>query len=261
MRTYQNLLLEQADGVRTITLNRPKANAFDFQMTDELLSAMEEAARDRDVRCLLLTGSGHTFSAGQDIGVMQQAGPQTSYGDHLRQTFNRVVLLMRRMDKPIVGAINGPAAGAGLGIALATDLRLAAESARFIFGFTALGLAGDSGVSLFLPALVGLARATEIAFSNTPLPADQALAYGLVNRVVPDTDLMPAARQVAVSLAAGPTRALGLIKRAFNVAALDRLEGVLEYEAWMQEIASHTADHREGVRAFLEKAAPNFRGE
>ncbi len=261
MRTYRNLLLEQADSVRTITLNRPKANAFDFQMIDELLDAIQEATRDPNVRCLLLTGSGQTFSAGQDITIMQQAGAQTSYGDHLRQTFNRVVLLMRRMDKPIVGAINGAAAGAGLGIALATDLRLAAERAKFIFGFTALGLAGDSGVSLFLPALVGLARATEIAFSNSPLAADQALAYGLVNRVVPEADLMPAAMQVAASLAAGPTRALGLIKRAFNEAMLDRLEEVLEQEAQVQEIASHTADHQEGIRAFLAKTAPSFRGE
>lgn len=261
MGTYEKLLTEQAGGVMTITLSRPKANAFDFQMTDELLDALRRAAGNRTVRCLVLTGSGRSFSAGQDVVVMRQEGKTTSYRQHLELTFNRIVLLIRQMEKPVIGAINGAAAGAGLGIALATDLRIAAESARFVFGFTILGLAGDSGVSLFLPALVGLARATEMAFTNAPLSAQQALDFGLVNRVVPDDQLMPAAADLAAALASGPTQALALTKRAFNVAALADLEAVLHYEGFMQEIASRTADHQEGIAAFLEKRIPSFRGE
>jgi 2-(1,2-epoxy-1,2-dihydrophenyl)acetyl-CoA isomerase len=261
MGTYEKLLTEQAGGVMTITLSRPKANAFDFQMTDELLDALRRAAGNRTVRCLVLTGSGRSFSAGQDVVVMRQEGKTTSYRQHLEQTFNRIVILIRQMEKLVIGAINGAAAGAGLGIALATDLRIAAESARFVFGFTILGLAGDSGVSLFLPALVGLARATEMAFTNAPLSAQQALDFGLVNRVVPDDQLMPAAADLATALASGPTQALALTKRAFNVAALADLEAVLHYEGFMQEIASRTADHQEGIAAFLEKRIPSFRGE
>lgn len=261
MAPYEKLWTKQAGSVMTITLNRPKANAFDFQMTDELLDALRRAAADRTIRCLILTGSGRSFSAGQDVVVMRQEGKTTSYRQHLEQTFNRIVLLIRQMEKPVIGAINGAAAGAGLGIALATDLRIAAESARFVFGFTILGLAGDSGVSLFLPALVGLARATELAFTNTPLTAQQALAFGLVNQVVPDEQLMSAASDLAIALANGPTQALALSKRAFNVAALPDLEAVLHYEGFMQEIASRTADHQEGIAAFLEKRPPSFRGE
>lgn len=261
MATYQNLLTQQADGVMTITLNRPKANAFDFQMTEDLLDALRRTAGDHTVRCLVLTASGRSFSAGQDVVVMRQEGKTTSYRQHLEQTFNRIVLLIRQMDKPVIGAINGAAAGAGLGIALATDLRLAAESARFIFGFTILGLAGDSGVSLFLPALVGLARATEMAFTNTPLTAEKAFELGLVNRVLPDDQLMAETANLAAALASGPTRALALAKRAFNAAVLPDLEAVLRYEGHMQEIASHTADHQEGIAGFLEKRMPDFRGE
>jgi 2-(1,2-epoxy-1,2-dihydrophenyl)acetyl-CoA isomerase len=185
---------------------------------------------------------------------------QVSFRRHLERTYNRLILRVRRLEKPVVGAINGAAAGAGLGLALAADIRLAARSARFVFGFTGIGLTTDSATSLMLPLLIGLARASEVAFTNAPVSAEQALSYGLVNRVVDDTDLAAEAAKLAAQLAAGPTRALGLTKRAFNHALLPHLEDVLDYEAHLQEAAGRTADHREGVKAFLEKRKPVFRG-
>ncbi|MEW6569037.1 MAG: enoyl-CoA hydratase-related protein [Chloroflexota bacterium] len=260
MPAYTNLRVEQDGEVQTLTLDRPKVNAFDFQLAEDLLDALARAAEEENVRCLVLTGAGKSFSAGQDVQQMHEVGPRVSYRQHLERSFNAIVLVMRQMDKPILGAINGTAAGAGLGIALATDLRLAAESARFVFGFTALGLSADSGVSLFLTSHLGLARAAEMAFTNQPLCAQQALQAGLVNRLVPDADLLPEAQALAAALAAGPTRALGLIKRALHFAAFQALEAVLDYEGSLQEIASRTADHREGVAAFLEKRPPTFHG-
>jgi 2-(1,2-epoxy-1,2-dihydrophenyl)acetyl-CoA isomerase len=253
--------MERRGAVLTLTLHRPPANAFDFEMSQSLLDALVEAGQDASVRCLVLTGSGRSFSAGQDVYVMHEVGPQVSYREHLERSYNAIVLQMRRMDKPIVGAINGVAAGAGLGLALATDLRLAADSARFVFGFTALGLTADSGVSLFLTASMGLTRALEMALTNQPLGARQAFEAGLVNRVVPDDDLPVAAAELAAGVAAGPGLALGLSKRAFNFAAFQALEAVLDYEGSLQEMASRSPDHREGVQAFLEKRPPRFEGQ
>lgn len=255
------LLSGQSGGVLTLTLNRPKANAFDQGLIDALLEALRRAEADRSVRSIVLTGAGRVFSAGQDVTALGAVDGQVSFRRHLERTYNRLILRVRRLEKPIVGAINGAAAGAGLGLALATDIRLAARSARFVFGFTGLGLTTDSATSLMLPLLIGLARASEVAFTNTPLSAEQALAYGLVNRVVDDADLAAEAADLAARLAAGPTRALGLTKRAFNHALLPQLEEVLDYEAHLQEAAGRTADHREGVKAFLEKRQPEFRGE
>ena len=254
------LRAEQSGAVLTLTLDRPKANAFDLPLVDALVEALKRAESDTSVRCLVLTGAGRVFSAGQDVTAMAQGDGPVSFRHHLERTYNRLILRLRTLEKPVVGAINGAAAGAGLGVALATDVRIAASSARFVFGFTGIGLTADSGTSLMLPLLIGLARASEMAFTNTPLGADQALTYGLVNRVVPNDALAAAAAELAASLAAGPTRALGLTKRAFYHAWLSSLPGVLEYEAHLQEIAGRTADHREGVKAFLEKRTPSYSG-
>ncbi|HKZ54313.1 MAG TPA: enoyl-CoA hydratase-related protein [Anaerolineales bacterium] len=251
---------EQRDAVLTITLDRPKANAFNNAMVEQLLEALKSAERDEDVRCVILTGAGRFFSAGQDVAVFLESGGDVPFRRHLERTYNRVVLRLRRLEKPVVAAINGAAAGAGLGIALATDIRLAAQSARFFFGFTGLGLAADSGTSLILPLLIGLARATEMAFTNEPLTAEQALAFGLVNRVAPDDDLPAVAAELGASLAAGPTRALGLTKRAFNRALASAWETTLDYEAHLQEIAGRTQDFKEGAAAFVEKRPPHFTG-
>ena len=255
-----SLLSEQNGGVLTLTLNRPKANAFDQGLVDALLDALRRAEADASVRSVVLTGAGSVFSAGQDVTALGAVDGQVSFRRHLERTYNRLILRVRRLEKPVVGAINGAAAGAGLGLALAVDIRLAARSARFVFGFTGIGLTTDSATSLMLPLLIGLARASEVAFTNAPVSAEQALSYGLVNRVVDDTDLAAEAAKLAAQLAAGPTRALGLTKRAFNHALLPHLEDVLDYEAHLQEAAGRTADHREGVKAFLEKRVPVFRG-
>jgi 2-(1,2-epoxy-1,2-dihydrophenyl)acetyl-CoA isomerase len=247
-------------GSLTLTLDRPKANAFDFQMIDELQGALRYAAAEESVRCVILTGSGGFFSTGQDLSVLADRLGEISIGDHLPGTYNQIVLQMRGLEKPILGAINGVAAGAGLGIALATDLRIAAEEAQFVFGFSRIGLAADTGVSLLLPRLVGLARATEMALTNRPLNAEEALDLGLVNRVVPAGQLANAAQELGEAFAKGPTRAFGLTKRAFNQAVLGGLEGALEREAELQDIAGSTEDHVEGVKAFLEKRDPDFRG-
>ncbi|HLC05149.1 MAG TPA: enoyl-CoA hydratase-related protein [Anaerolineales bacterium] len=260
MTEYQNLLTEEVGGVLTVQLNRPKANAFDSVMVDELVAVLKRAAADDELRCLVLTGAGRVFSAGQDVGIIAERQGTISFREHLQRTYNRVILRMRRLEKPIIGAINGAAVGAGLGIALATDIRVAAESARFVFGFTGIGLTADSATSLTLPLLVGLTRASEMAFTNSPVSADQALAYGLVNRVVPDSDLPAEVAEMAASLASGPTRALGLTKRAFNRTMFEALERTLDYEAYLQDIASQTEDHHEGVEAFMEKRNAQFRG-
>jgi 2-(1,2-epoxy-1,2-dihydrophenyl)acetyl-CoA isomerase len=256
-----SLLSEQDGGVLTLTLNRPKANAFDQDLVDALLDALRWAEAEASVRSVVLTGAGSVFSAGQDVTALGAVDGQVSFRRHLERTYNRLILRVRRLEKPVVAAINGAAAGAGLGLALAADIRLAARSARFVFGFTGIGLTTDSATSLMLPLLIGLARASEVAFTNAPVSAEQALSYGLVNRVVDDTDLAAEAAKLAAQVAAGPTRALGLTKRAFNHALLPHLEDVLDYEAHLQEAAGRTADHREGVKAFLEKREPVFKGK
>jgi 2-(1,2-epoxy-1,2-dihydrophenyl)acetyl-CoA isomerase len=230
-------------------------------MVDEFLSVLKDGSRDSDCRCVLLTGSGRTFSTGHDVGEIASVRGSESYRDHLRQTYNPIVLAMAGIEKPIVAAINGMAAGAGLGIALATDIRWAAESANFLYGFTGIGLTADSGISWTLPFLMGMSRALEFALTNEPLSAEKALEYGLITNVLPDETLQEAAFELAVSLAEGPTRALGLTKRAFYRPLLPALEQTLEYEAGLQEIASRTADHAEGLAAFLEKRPADFKGE
>jgi 2-(1,2-epoxy-1,2-dihydrophenyl)acetyl-CoA isomerase len=252
-------LSQQADGVLTLTFDRPKANALDVPMAETLLAELERAHADDTVRCVLLIGRGRFFSAGQDVSTIATATPEVVRSE-LRRVYNRLILRLRRLDKPVVAAINGPAAGAGLGLALATDVRIAAQRARFVFGFSALGLTADSGVSLLLPALVGLARAADMAFLEESLTAEQALAYGLVHRVVPDDELAEAAATEASRLAQGPTRAFALTKQAFNRGVLADLEDCLELEAGLQASAVGTSDAREGVKAYLEKRPPHFRG-
>jgi 2-(1,2-epoxy-1,2-dihydrophenyl)acetyl-CoA isomerase len=260
MTDYENLTTELKNGVLNIKLIRPPANAFSRQMVEELIKVLKIAEGEESVRCLVFIGHERYFSSGHDVAEISEVSDTDSYRYHLQSTYNRLVLRMRRLEKPIVGAINGLAVGAGLGFALATDIRWAAENARFIFGFTAVGLTTDAGISLTLPMLIGMARATEMAFLNQPLTAEQALSYGLVSRVLPDEELSNAVAEMAVRLAAGPTRSFGLTKRAFNRALLSGLVDTLDYEAHLQEIAHRTADHQEGIAAFLGKRQPEFRG-
>jgi 2-(1,2-epoxy-1,2-dihydrophenyl)acetyl-CoA isomerase len=260
MTDYENLTTDLMNGVLTITLIRPPANAFSRQMVEELIKVLKVAEGEESVRCLVFIGHEGYFSSGHDVAEISEVSGTDSYRYHLQSTYNRLVLRMRRLEKPIVGAINGVVVGAGLGFALATDIRWAAESARFIFGFTAVGLTTDAGTSLTLPLFMGMARATEMAFLNQPLTAEQAMSYGLVSRVLPDEELSNAVAEMAARLAAGPTRSFGLTKRAFNRALLSGLVDTLDYEAHLQEIAHRTADHQEGIAAFLGKRQPEFRG-
>jgi len=251
------LLSNLEAGVLTLTLNRPRVNAFDGDLIQQLQSAFRRAASDDTVRCIILTGAGEHFSAGQDLNAFERVGPQP-YRRHLLDSFNPLILQIRRLAKPVLAAINGPVSGAALGLALACDLRIAGQGAQFIVGFTRLGLSCDSAVSVLLPALIGLGRAAELTFSNVPIDAAQALAWGLVNRVTPDAELGEQAAAWGQQLALGPVHAMGLAKRAFNKAVLGNLETVLDYEAHLQEVAGQGAEHQEGLRAFLEKRTPNF---
>ncbi len=245
------------DGVFTITLNRPKANAFNEAMILAAQDAFKQAGRNQAVRCVLLTGEGNIFSAGQDVKEFQGSS-HLSFRQHLQRTYNPLILQIRQLEKPVLAAVNGAVAGAALGVALACDLRIAADSARFVVGFLGIGLAPDSAVSLLLPTLIGLGRAAEAAYGNQPIDARQALSWGLVNRLAPQDELLPQAMDWALELARGPVRAMGLTKRAFNHAVLPQLEAVLDYEAHIQEIAGHGPDHQEGLAAFREKRTPKY---
>ncbi|HUF39687.1 MAG TPA: enoyl-CoA hydratase-related protein [Anaerolineales bacterium] len=252
-----SILTENVNGVLTVTLDRPKANAFDNAMAKSLTKIFKDAGRDEAVRVVVLTGAGRMFSAGQDVSEFGDS-EERSFRTHLQATFNPMILAMRALEKPIVGAINGAVAGASLGIALACDLRVAADTARFVVGFLGIGLAPDSAVSLLLPKLIGLGRAAEAVFTNEPIGAEQALAWGLVNRVVPADDLPAAATGWAAALARGPIHAMGLAKRDFNRAVLPNLSEILDYEAHNQEIAGKRPEHKEGLAAFREKREPKY---
>ena len=261
------LLYTVADGVATLTLNRPEVlNAFDFDLTRALQDCLKQAESDEAVRCVVITGAGKGFSAGQDLGVMADAykdgtSDNVHFGEHIRETFNPIIARLRSMEKPVIAAVNGAAAGAGLGVALACDMRFAADSARFFSGFVKIALAPDSGMAYTLPRLVGMARAMEFAFSGDPIDAATAERWGMVNRVYPAGQLLDETMSFARKMASGPTRAIGLTKRVLNRSQDMDLEQLLEYEALVQEGAGHTADHLEGVMAFLQKHPAAFSGK
>ncbi len=257
MSESESLQIDFHQGVLNLIIYRPKVNALNLELIAALQSAFQRALRDEQVRCVTLTGSGGVFSAGQDItAFLQEEDIPIRY--HLLRTYNPLIMQMRHLEKPILAAINGMVSGAALGLALACDLRIASDTARFVVGFNGIGLAPDSGVSLLLPALIGLGRASEATFCNTPISAQQALEWGMVNRLASADDLPAQTAAWAEELARGPLRAFGLTKRAFNKAVLPNLEQALDYEAHIQEIAGKSQEHREGVRAFLEKRPPKF---
>jgi 2-(1,2-epoxy-1,2-dihydrophenyl)acetyl-CoA isomerase len=255
--------LELTEGVATITLNRPdKLNAINEVMQAELAGALDRLEADATIRALLLTGAGRAFSAGQDLTdrVMGEGDAPPDLGDTLDRLHNPLIRRLRRLERPIVCAVNGVAAGAGANLALACDLVLAARSANFIQAFCRLGLVPDAGGTYVLPRLVGAARAMGLALLGEPLTAEQAAAWGLIWRVVDDEQLMPEASALARRLATQPTKGLGLTKRALNASAANTLGEQLDLERDLQREAGRTRDYREGVRAFLEKRSPKFEG-
>jgi len=243
--------------VQTITLNRPdKLNAFTLAVHEGLRDALEQA-RDPEVRAVVLTGAGRGFCAGQDL---TEFGEARDIAAMLRATYHVNVLAIRSLEKPVLAAVNGVCAGAGLSLACACDIRLASEAAFFVPGFVGIGLIPDSGGTYFLQRLLGTPRAFEWMTSNRRLTAPEAHAWGLVSEVVEADSFAARVGERAAELAAAPTRAIALTKRLYDVAGTSTLEEQLELEAEAQAAAAQTDDFREGVAAFVEKRAPEFRG-
>ena len=254
----ETIRVEHADGVTTITLNRPESlNALNAPMRRELLSAFKGLARDDAVRAVVLTGEGRGFCSGADL---RGGSGEREFRRVLTTEYNPLIRAIRELPRPVVAAVNGVAAGAGVSLALACDLVLAAEDARFIQAFVKIGLVPDSGSTRTLVRTLGRHRAAQLIFSGEPLSAQDAHAAGLVNRVQPAGELAAAARDEARRLAAAPTRAIAYAKRLINAAEDADLDAQLAAEAAYQELAGRTEDHAEGVAAFGEKREPRFLG-
>jgi len=261
MADYATILYAVEAGVLVITMNRPESyNAINEQMKRELNNAFREAEKDPAVRCIVLRGAGEkAFSSGQDL--KEHTTVQRSLKESLETYYNPLIRRMRTIEKPVIGMINGVAAGAGCSIALACDMRVMSSTASLIEVFVRIALVPDSGSHWFLPRLAGMARAFEYAATGREIGAEEAERVGLVNRVAPPEKLDEVTLAIARGLAAGPTRTIGLMKRTLNRAIASDLDSLLSYEAAVQQIASGTEDHKEGVRAFLEKRKPAFKGK
>ena len=259
---YETLLYEEDNGVANIALNRPKKlNAFDGTMHDDLYRALGDAAEDEEIRCIVVRGEGRGFSAGADLAqVVREADGDPDLGEYLRSTYSRLVKRMVGIEKPVIAALHGPVYGAGVGLALACDLRLAAENTKFSVAFIKVGLMPDAGVTFLLPRVVGLGRAMEMSMLGDAVDAEEAHRIGLVNKVVAEDTLSEEVRNLAGRLATMPTVALGRIKHALYASFETDLETVLEDEAEGQTFCGYTQDHREGVTAFFEKREPTFAG-
>lgn len=255
---------EETNGVAVLTLDRPDVlNAFDDELGFATLEAVRRASEDSSVRCIVITGAGRAFSSGEDLGALQagyEAGEPPPLGDTLTNRYNPLIRAVRAAPKPVVAAINGVAAGAGASLALACDFRIASEKAKLVLAFIKVGLVPDSGGIWFLTKMVGSAKAWELSALGDPVGAEEALALNLVTRVVPPDDFEGVWREFAEKLAAGPTRAYALVKDLVNQAASVTLDEQLDLEVGAQSAAGATADHLEGVQAFLGKRRPEFKG-
>jgi 2-(1,2-epoxy-1,2-dihydrophenyl)acetyl-CoA isomerase len=262
MSDEKTVLYEVANGVAKITLNRPdRYNAFTEAMLTELGQTLKAAARDDNARAVVLSGAGRGFCAGADLGRFTTGPVSDNFVyDYLMTYYLPAIKSMRTMEKPIIGAIHGSAAGAGAAVALACDLRIMAEEANITLAFSNIGLVPDAGSTWFLVRQVGYSRAFEIAAEGEKIPARRCLELGLTNRIVPAASLLDEAMAWAEKLAQRPTYALGLTKRAMNHSLTMDLFEAIEYEAHMQQLAIVSEDHREGVTAFMEKRSPVFKG-
>jgi 2-(1,2-epoxy-1,2-dihydrophenyl)acetyl-CoA isomerase len=258
---YRFILFEVDRGVARITLNRPDVlNSIHTDMSGEIQEALARATREREIRAVLLTGTGRGFCAGQDLDEVRPGSSAGDFADHVRTVYNPLVRGLRMLEKPVVCAVNGVAAGAGANLALACDLVIAAEEASFVQSFAKIGLVPDTGGSFFLPQLVGMARATALAMLAEKITARQAVEIGLIYRACPAATLQEESTTLAVHLAAQPTLGLGLTKRLLNSAGANGLDAQLALEAELQGEAGRSADYVEGVTAFLAKRKPVFTG-
>ena len=262
--SYETLIWEQSGGAGRLTLNRPDSlNAWTPQFGHELKALLEGEAADPSVRAVLVTGAGRGFSSGADLKAGFDPHPDDGRPDvrkELHEVYHPVIAGMRRLEKPVVAAVNGPAVGIGASLAFACDLILAAESAYFGLAFVNIGLMPDGGSTLFVPAAVGKARAFQMALLGERVPADRALEWGLINYVHPDGSLMDEANALVEKLAAGPTRSYASSKKALNQMLYPNMDAQLDLEADLQHALPRSDDFLEGVSAFVEKRSANFAG-
>lgn len=260
---FETIIYAVQDGVGRLTLNRPdKLNAFTVAMLGEVRAAVEAAAQDEAVHVLVITGAGRAFCAGQDLGERDRAPgtPPPDLGESLGERYNPMVAAIRSMEKPVLCAVNGVAAGAGVGLSLACDIVVAAKSARFVLSFAKLGLVPDSGSTWSLPRLVGRARAMGLALLGETIGAEQAATWGLIWKAVEDDALDGDVSKLAADLCNKPPIGLGLIKQAFNESSGNDFAAQLDVERDLQRIAGRTQDYQEAVTAFVEKRDPKFVG-
>ncbi|TLS38098.1 enoyl-CoA hydratase-related protein [Pseudalkalibacillus caeni] len=256
---YETITYEVKNNVAWLTLNRPeKLNAFTEQLNKEITDAAKQAERDENVRCVLITGAGRAFCSGEDLAGVNE---QMDHAEVLRKRYNPMVKKLASIEKPVVAAVNGVAAGAGMSLALACDFRLAKENASFVEAFIHVGLVPDSGNLYYLPRIVGHAKALELAVLGEKIKAPQAKELGLVTEVYTEEEWDEKVAAFAERLASMPTKAIGLIKRYLQKSWDSDLDEVLEMEAGAQKTAGLTADHHEGIQAFLEKRRPVFQGK
>jgi 2-(1,2-epoxy-1,2-dihydrophenyl)acetyl-CoA isomerase len=259
--SYNSIRYEKKGSVGYISLNRPDVfNAFNDEQSFELQDVLKDVKKDTEVRVLVLTGEGKAFCSGQDLKAIADS-KNRSLSDSLYKRYNPIIRAMRELPKPIICRLNGVAAGAGASLALACDFIIAAENASLIEVFINVGLVPDSGSSYFLPRSVSPARAFELATMASKVTAQQALEWGMINRVVPADELDSAVNAVAEYYASAPTLAIGMIKKMLNKATYSDLDTMLQYEAWCQEIAGRSSDYKEGVSAFNEKRKATFTGK
>ena len=262
--TYEQLIVDADGAVATIRMdNAAKLNALSPTLTSELMEALASLGRDPAVRAIVLTGEGRGFSAGADLGALQEPymrGERPKLSGFLRAGYNKLIPMITEAPKPVIAAINGVVAGAGISLALACDVRIASEEASFSTAFVKIGLIPDAGSCYFLPRAIGMPKALELAITGDKIDAATALRLGLVNRVVPPDRVQVEAHELAARLATMPTTAIALIKKAFAATSRLSLAESMELEAELQDEAGATDDHIEGVLAFLQKRTPDFTG-
>lgn len=260
--TFETVLFTIDNGVATVTLNRPDSyNAANEQLTTDLQRAFQQCADDDSIRCVVLTGAGKAFCSGQDLKDAPAAGGKRDLTDSLQRRYNPIIRQMRSLCKPVIAGINGVAAGAGLSLALAADIRIMSSAARFVEAFIGIALIPDSGATYFYPRMMGYSKAFEFATLNKPITAEEALRLGMVSMVVHPKNLSATLHKVAGTYASGPTQTYGFVKQLLQRGISEDLNTMLDMEAEFQQMAGLSADYTEGVAAFIEKRKPQFKGK